>query len=126
YSLSGFFRHQLRWARSTRNSRKRGWAGVCLTFALPWAALAILAARGAPWSWALLAAAVAMRLAVALAVGWSVLRDRQVLRWWYLVPLRDFVGFAVWVASYTGDTVAWRGDEFILKDGKLFRSRREV
>ena len=67
-----------------------------------------------------------MRLAVALAVGWSVLRDRQVLRWWYLVPLRDVIGLAVWLASYTGDTVAWRGDEFILKDGKLSRSHREV
>lgn len=126
YSLSAFFRHQLRWARSTRHSRKHGWAGVCLTFALPWALLALVAARGAAWSWALLASAAAMRLAVAFAVGWKVLSDRQVLRWWYLVPLRDFVALAVWVASYTGDTVAWRGDEFILKDGKLFRSRHEV
>jgi ceramide glucosyltransferase len=126
YSVSEFFRHQLRWARSTRHSRKRGWAGVCLTFALPWAALAVVAARGAAWSWVLLAASAAMRLAVAFAVGWKVLRDRQVLRWWYLVPLRDFVSLVVWIASYTGDTVAWRGDEFILKDGKLFRSRHEV
>jgi ceramide glucosyltransferase len=126
YSLGGFFRHQLRWARSTRHSRKHGWAGVCLTFALPWVLLAVIASGGAAWSWALLVVALGMRLAVALAVGWSVLRDRQVLRWWYLVPLRDFVALAVWLASYTGDTVAWRGDEFILKDGKLFRSHGEV
>lgn len=126
YSLSGFFRHQLRWARSTRHSRKRGWAGVCLTFALPWAALAVVASRGAAWSWALLGFAAAMRLAVALAVGWNVLRDRQVRRWCYLVPVREFVGLAVWIASYTGDTVAWRGDEFILKDGKLFRTRHQL
>ncbi|HKD90971.1 MAG TPA: bacteriohopanetetrol glucosamine biosynthesis glycosyltransferase HpnI [Terriglobales bacterium] len=126
YSLGGFFLHQLRWARGMRHSRKRGWAGVCLTFALPWSLLAVIASGSAAWSWAVVAGSAAMRLAVALAVGWSVLRDRQVLRWWYLVPLRDVIGLAVWLASYTGDTVAWRGDEFILKDGKLSRSDREV
>src|SRR5579884_1691565 len=57
YGLSDFFRHQLRWARSTRHSRKRGWAGVCLTFALPWAALAVAASGGALWSWSMLALA---------------------------------------------------------------------
>jgi ceramide glucosyltransferase len=126
YSMSGFFQHQLRWARSTRHSRKHGWAGVCLTFALPWAMLAVAASAGAIWAWALAGVSLLTRLAVALAVGWGVLRDRQALRYGYLVPLRDVVGLAVWLASYTGDTVAWRGDEFILRDGKLFRSHHEL
>lgn len=126
YSLSGFFRHQLRWARSTRHSRRWGWAGVCLTFALPWALLPLLATKGASWSWALFALAMVSRIAVALGVGWGVLRDKHALRYLYLVPVRDVVGLIVWIGSYTGDTVAWRGDEFILKDGKLFRVQSEL
>ncbi|MBV8207619.1 MAG: bacteriohopanetetrol glucosamine biosynthesis glycosyltransferase HpnI [Acidobacteria bacterium] len=122
YSLPEFFRHQLRWARSTRHSRQWGWAGVGLTFALPWSVLAVLGAGGAPWSWGMLALALAMRVLVALVVGWGVLRDRQVLRYLFLLPLREFAGLAVWIGSYTGHTVDWRGDEFVLKDGKLLRS----
>ena len=62
YSIAGFFRHQLRWARSTRHSRRLGWAGVGLTFAVPWAALAVWASHGAAWAWALLSAAMKKRL----------------------------------------------------------------
>src|SRR5215467_8205711 len=80
YSFGRFFEHQLRWGRSTRNSRKWGYTGLVLTFAFPWAIAAVLAARGAWWSWALLGAVAVTRLAVAMAVGWGVLRDRQVFR----------------------------------------------
>lgn len=121
YSFAEFFNHQLRWARSTRHSRGLGWAGFVVTFALPWAALAVAASAGATWSWALLTVVAALRVAVALAVGRGILRDRQVLRDLWLLPLRDVVGLLVWACSYTGHTVAWRGDEFLLKNGKLLR-----
>jgi len=48
YSFRGFFEHQLRWARSTRDSRRLGYVGLLLTFGLPWAILAVLFA---PLSW---------------------------------------------------------------------------
>ena len=119
YTMGQFFRHQLRWARSTRHSRRWGYLGMVLTFTLLWAVLAVIAARGAAWSWALLGAAVVLRLAVALQIGWAVLRDRQVLRDLWLLPFRDLAAFAVWLASYAGSTVSWRGHDFILRDGKL-------
>ena len=119
YSLSRFFEHQMRWGRSTRDSRQWGYLGLVLTFALPWAVLAVIAASGATWSWALLAGALLMRLAVAFEVGLHVLDDRQLFRFWWLIPIRDFVGVAVWAASFAGHTVSWRGHRFILRDGKL-------
>jgi ceramide glucosyltransferase len=94
---------------------------LALTFGFPWAVLAVVGSRGAGWSWALLAAALALRIAVALVVGWSVLRDRQVLRLMPWLPLRDLVAALVWLASLTGHHVVWRGDSFTLKDGKLAR-----
>jgi ceramide glucosyltransferase len=60
-------------------------------------------------------------VAVALFVGWSVLRDRQVLRLLPLLPLRDLVALLVWIASLAGHTVIWRGESFRLKNGRLVR-----
>ena len=66
YGFRDFLVHQLRWARSTRDSRPRGYAGLLLTFGLPWAMLAALLAHGARWSMQLLGTALAVRLAQAL------------------------------------------------------------
>ena len=121
YALRRFVDHQLRWGRTIRDSRRWGYLGLVLTFGLPWAVLALSLSYGAPWTWALLAAALGLRIAVALVVGWSVLRDRQVLPLLALLPLRDFIALLVWIVSLTGHTVVWRGDSFRLKDGRLAR-----
>jgi ceramide glucosyltransferase len=119
YSFRSFVQHQLRWARSTRDSRRWGYVGVVLTFGLPWALLAVALAPGQRWAWVLLGLAFVLRLLVAAVVGGRVLHDRQLLRYFYLLPLRDFAGLLVWAGSYAGHTVSWRGDLFVLKDGKL-------
>ncbi len=119
YSLRSFILHQLRWARSTRDSRRWGYTGVVLTFGVPWALLAVLLSWGERWAWLLLAVALLLRFAMAFTVGVRILRDSQVLRFAYLLPLRDFVALLVWIASYGGHTVSWRGDLFVLKNGKL-------
>jgi ceramide glucosyltransferase len=62
---------------------------------------------------------VIVRITVALVVGRGVLKDRYVLPWLWLVPVRDLVAVAVWIASFAGHTVKWRGTSFTLKDGKL-------
>lgn len=121
YSLHQFLQHQLRWGRAVRDSRRGGYLGLGLTFGLPWAFLALALSRGALWSWIVLAAVTSLRLAVAWAVGWSVLRDGQVLSLLALLPLRDFAALLIWFASLFGHEVIWRGDVFELKDGKLIR-----
>jgi ceramide glucosyltransferase len=119
YSFRGFFEHQLRWARSTRDSRRMGYIGLILTFGLPWAILAVVLAAGAWWSWVVLAGALALRIAVALQVGLGVVHDRAVWRHLWLLPLRDLIAFLVWFASFADNKVRWRGDIFFLEDGKI-------
>src|SRR5438445_581956 len=75
YSFRGFFEHQMRWARSTRDSRRLGYVGLLLTFGLPWAILAVLFAPLSWWSWFTLAAAAALRASVAVEVGIGVVHD---------------------------------------------------
>ena len=119
YSFREFFDHQMRWARSTRDSRRLGYLGLLLTFGLPWAIFAVLFAPLAWWSWTTLAAAAALRAAVALKVGEGIVHDTAVRRNLWLLPLRDLVAFWVWFASFAGHKVHWRGDVFILERGRI-------
>jgi len=121
YSAREFLLHQLRWARSVRDSRPWGYVGLGLTFGLIWGLLTLVSAHAAAWTWMLLTATLAMRLAVAIVVGVLVLRDRHVLRLLWLIPVRDLIAALLWIASFTGHTIAWRGVAFRLKDGKLAR-----
>jgi ceramide glucosyltransferase len=118
YSLRDFFDHQLRWARSVRDSRGWGYLGISLTFGLPWA-LALLAVARAAWVWPIFAAVLLLRFALAIVTGHSVARDRRVLSGLWLVPLRDVLALVVWFAGYAGHTVVWRGQRFLLKNGGL-------
>jgi ceramide glucosyltransferase len=121
YTFRRFVEHQLRWARSTRDSRKLGYAGMAFTYGLPWAVLNVLCSGATLASIALLSLTLAARVALALAVGAGILRDRQVVRdLWLLLP-RDLMALGIWVWSFAGNTVAWRGEHFSLKDGKLQR-----
>lgn len=121
YSLQGFCEHQLRWSRSTRDSRRGGYLGLGVTYVLPWALAFVIASGGALWSISLLSIALLVRVAVALTVGVGVLRDGQVLRDFLLLPLRDCFGLFFWVWSYASDEVVWRGERFRLSRGRLER-----
>lgn len=98
------WRHQLRWARTIRLSRGGGYLGLPITFAMLWV---LLAAVCGLWWTAL--ALLAIRLAMAIACGWFVLRSPDVWKYCYAIPLRDLWGVAVWAAGLFGDTVEWSG-----------------
>jgi ceramide glucosyltransferase len=119
YTLSEFFEHQLRWARTTRDARRAGYLGLLLTFGLPWAMIAAPLAGGAWWSWVVLGLAAMLRVAVAVRVGVGVVNDRSVPRKLWMLPLRDLVAFCVWFASYASNKVQWRGEVFLLENGRI-------
>lgn len=119
YNWSGFWSHQLRWARTVRDSRRWGYAGLLFTHAIPLACANVLASGASFWSLWLLCLVLCLRLGAAMQVGVGVLRDRQVLRDLWLLPIRDLVGFAVWIWSFASHTIEWRGERFLLKNGKL-------
>jgi ceramide glucosyltransferase len=121
YDLTGFLAHQIRWARGVRDSRKGGYVGLASTFGLTWALVNLILSHAEPWSWAVLGGVALLRLAVALTVAKGVLQDRTLLKNLCLVPVRDLVAVLVWLASFAGHTVTWRGDRFELKNGRLMR-----
>jgi ceramide glucosyltransferase len=118
YSFRDFWRHQLRWARNVKDRRPSQYIGLIVTFGLPWAILGVMFWLSW-WSCLVLAVATIARFASAILVGRGVLDDDQVGRDLWLLPARDFVALAVWVASFVGNTVEWRGMRFRLRKGKL-------
>lgn len=121
YTFSQFLAHQIRWSRSTRDSRKLGYTGMVFTYGVPWGICNLIASGASLSSIALLSLAIVARLALALSLGVGVLGDVQVLRDLWLLAPRDLVALGIWIWSFAGDTVAWRGQRFSLKDGKLRR-----
>jgi len=119
YSFRQFWEHQLRWARTMRVSRPGGYRGVGLSYGLAWAILLGIFAPQHWWTWTLFTAALGLRMAVAWTVGWATLRDLHVSRDLWLLPFRDLLALAVWISSYAGDTVTWRGETFRLEHGRM-------
>ena len=92
---------------------------MIFTFSLPWSVCALAAAPSMVFVRYVVVTALALRLIVSLASGSFILRDRQVLRNLWLVPIRDFVALLIWMLAYTGTSITWRGNKFELSDGKL-------
>jgi ceramide glucosyltransferase len=126
YTLRQFFQHQLRWSRTIRAARRWGYAGLLVTFGLPWALLALVAARGAAWAWALLAMTLAARLVIGFGAAVVLLNDPQFLSNILFLPLRDLIAPFVWAASFMGNRIHWRGADFDLKDGRLTLVKRSA
>lgn len=121
YGLKDFLQHQLRWARGVRDARRAGYIGLVSTFGVAWAVLALIAAGAAAWSWLLLAGMILLRTVLGLLVCRSVLQDEEAVERLWLFPMRDLIAVIVWIASFTGHTITWRGDRFQLKNGRLIR-----
>jgi len=125
--LIGSLKHQVRWMKSTRFSRPKGHFGTVLTFSLPYGLLALVACAwlGHPmWGLAPLAFAIATRIALAIGIGCLVVRDPNWLALLVLYPIRDFMGFCFWTASYGGRRIFWRGRVFELLPGGKMKGAR--
>jgi ceramide glucosyltransferase len=124
-SFLASIKHQVRWMKSTRFSRPKGHFGTALTFSMPFGLLALVACLwlGRPiWGLALFAFGVATRLALSLAVGRLVVQDPSWFGLLVLYPIRDFMGFCFWVASYFSSRILWRGKVFELLPGGKMRA----
>jgi ceramide glucosyltransferase len=113
------FRNQLRWMQSTRRSRPWGHFGSGLTFAMPFGLLGLVwglcsghAGLGLLWL-----GAVAVNRWLQAGAILTVLGDPDRLWSGFIYPLRDMLGFVLWVGSYGGENFYYRGKVYKLKEG---------
>jgi ceramide glucosyltransferase len=119
YDWRGFCDHQIRWFRTVRDARPGGYAGLLFTQGFTLAAVNVIASGISPLSLWMLGLCFFLRLAQAMTVGAEVLGDHQVLPSLLLLPVRDFVATALWIAGFAGNSIVWRGERFTVKNGKL-------
>lgn len=116
---------RLRWARTVRSCRPAGYAGSVVTHGTPWALLFLLSMGGAAAGWTVLLAVLLLR---GVSAAWIAVRstgDGLVARWFALLPLSDLLDFALFLASYAGRAIVWRGERFrLLPGGKLTKETR--
>ena len=118
-SAKSFWEHQVRWARTIRLCRPWSFLGLLFTHGLPWAVLAAILAPAKWMAFAYVLAYMVLRLAMAWTVGvWGV-GDDVLRRKPWLVPLRDVIYFAVWLASFASNRISWGGEEFTMEKGQL-------
>jgi ceramide glucosyltransferase len=111
----------MRWARNVRDRRAAQYFGLIVTFGLAWGILGVLAAPRTWSTWLALAIVALARLLAAVTIGRRVLDDPRLVRDLWLLPARDFAALVVWLASFAGNQVEWRGMKFRVRKGRLER-----
>ena len=119
--LAELLAHELRWQRTIRAVDGLGFLGSAITHAVPLALLGVLLTGLQPLAFLIMAGVLISRLALQLSVDHLLARkDRR----WALVPVRDLLSFAVFVASFFVGAVSWRGARFQVRaDGTLSKPR---
>jgi ceramide glucosyltransferase len=113
-SFASLWRHELRWARTNRLMAPGGFAGSVVTHTMVIGLLAALAAEMSPIAAAFLGSSCLLRWGSAIAI--ARLLGLPLRRFW-LLPLRDALSFGVFVGSFCGRNVLWRGQLFKIDAG---------
>jgi ceramide glucosyltransferase len=119
-TLSGFVRHQLRWARGIRACAPWGHTGSLITNGAVLSFLYFASSGFSGFGLLIFASVTALRLWMAWMVGVRRVGDRILRRNLPLVLLRDFFSLFIWSAALFGRRVEWRGLVFRLeKEGRI-------
>ena len=116
-TLESLWRHELRWARTSRAMAPAPFVGWVISHTV---ALSVLAAigLGLPAAPGVVLPALLLRWAAAAATArWLDLPRRGL----WLLPVRDVLSFAVYVASFCGRSVSWRNHRFRIDPGGRIR-----
>ena len=105
---SQVFQRELRWSRTIRWNRGAQYYGLVFTHGMVYAPLLILITGFQPWAIGLGIAIVILRLLQSYLIL-SALNLPGLKPWLWLIPLRDWMTFAVWIRGSYGRQIFWRG-----------------
>jgi ceramide glucosyltransferase len=137
------WRHQVRWARTIRVCQPVPYFFSILNNATLWPLLLLLMGRGVfRWlpavpgesfanahyailvgvdvTWIAVAVCLFTRILTALILQGRLTQTSMRLADFWLVPVKDLLGAAIWALAFLGRTVEWRGLRYrVLRGGKL-------
>lgn len=119
-SLAELVTHELRWARTIRRIDPAGHGGSLVTHAVPIGVVGVVLAMGGGPS-RLLAAGVLLTIVIARLIQKRIIDHATGANAgpWWLLPARDVLSFAIFLASFMGDTVVWGGRRYRVRPGGL-------
>lgn len=114
------FRHQLRWARTYRVCRPKGYFGTIVTHSTLWATLNLLYHGATAVSMPASLGLLGLRYAWAALLSWSYLRSDIRPQELALLAPKDLFVSLIWLLAFGGDTVWWSGRRFrVFADGQM-------
>ena len=119
-SIVELWRHELRWALTIRTVDPLGYLGWTVSHAFPLALIAWL--LGGSWPAIVLAVAALVCRAVLISAterGYGLPPHP-----YWLIPVRDLLSFAVFVAGFVARDVSWRGHHYELMSEGILKSDR--
>ncbi len=119
----GVWKHQVRWARTIRVCQPAPYFFSLLANASLWPMLwlAVAVVAGETFCAPLTAIALLLlRIVLAQNLQRRFTPERKLISPFWLVPVKDFLNSAVWLAAFLGNTIEWRGRKMKLRrDGTL-------
>jgi ceramide glucosyltransferase len=119
-TIAEYFIHQIRWARTYRACRPKGFLGYGITHIFPFSLLLLILQGLTTLPLLILSAVITLRLSLSFVLYKKVICSRKWLRWLVLIPVKDLLSFWTWLWSFLGSKVFWRGKYYrILKGGVI-------
>lgn len=119
-SWPGLVDHQLRWARTYRNVRPRGYFASILTHGVLWSILHLFLNGFSTGAWAIALGLAGVRVLTASVISNHYLHAPLSFAQALLVPVKDLFVSSIWFTAFLGDTVQWSGTEFrVHPDGEM-------
>jgi ceramide glucosyltransferase len=123
-TMSDLLHKRTRWMTVQRLMRPWGHLGLIFTFGLPWALVAIAADPTPAVVLAYLGGYAFFRGAITWTIGAWGMKQRGLWKKMPLIPLWDAMAFLMWIASFSRNTIRWRGVDYFLREGRLIAALR--
>ena len=118
-SMKELLQKRLRWIVVMRHMRPWGHFGLLLTQGLPWCLAAVAVHPTLAVAGSYLGLYLAMRIAMTWLIGIWGMKQKGLWSKMWLIPVWDAIALAIWLVSFSQNTVRWRGREYYIREGRL-------
>ena len=119
-TLKDYLLHQLRWTRTYRVCRPKGYLAYGITHALTYALAFLMISGSSPLAWGLVGATLLLRGSLAWLSQRVWLKGEMPAGALLLLPAKDLLAFGLWLLSFLGSRVTWQQKGFrVTPEGKL-------
>lgn len=111
-----FFSHQLRWAKTIRACRPKGYFfSAFFKYGLLSSLAYLLISAFSTFSIILFLIFLSVRVISASVISHKYTKDRKLTL--LFLPINDIISFVIWCMSFSGTKTTWKGSKFRLKKG---------